>query len=786
MAPPSPSNAGSEAPPQVLGAVHRFFETSLYLMLLTSLLTVISTGKLDPATSVAALLALLAKGWRWRRGMPPELSEAAAKRWTIAYLIFFPVDFLFISMALAEGSQNQPLFAALLAVIHLLVFAMIVRLYSARATRDHLFLAMVAFAMVLVSAILTIDTAFLLFLVFFLLLCISTFMGLEMRRSAEGAVSPPLATGTPAAHRLHRALGLTTAGLSVGAVLFAGFIFLLLPRITAGFLSSYNFQPTVLSGFSDAESQLGQIGSIKLNPAVVMRVKQITGKIGPEYWRGSALTNFDGSRWFTPPHSTRVVELRGSDDPTAWSHLWWEGLDLGTFDRERYQQMWETRRRLKATDTQVSYRVFLEPIGSDKIFMATQGTAVRGTFAPGTARLNQRRRGFLNVDVANSVSNPAHNYSRLVYDAQSVKMSFPAALLREAGTELPPSIPKWYLQLPHLDPRIQQLTEQITAGAPTQYDKVIAVQRHLLTRYVYSLEMNGQSLAGFLFDRKAGHCEYFATAMAIMLRTVGIPTRYARGFLGGEYNDVGDNWIVRARDAHSWVEVYFPDIGWVTFDPTPPAPTGLRGFLHRLGLYWDAAELMWINWVVNYNFQQQDALGRNLQRQSARWSTRTYAWLRGNYDQTVWAMGRFRRELIRLARDAPLAMAMLFLSVAGGILYLLKRRALLEWLAVRFGVRLRKEQQSQLVTLYYQQMLRLLAKRGWKKTPGQTPREFATTLCALPEAAPIVPPVQAVTSIFEAARYGSAAVDFPQLAAQLEALRRSHPLTPPRRCATSC
>ena len=774
-APHAPPPAADSAP--VLSAVNRFFETSLFLLLLTGVLTVIGTGKLDPVSSLVALTILMVKGWRWRRHLPAELSESTARRLTIGYLLFFPIDFFFISMALAEGSQSVPLFAALLAVIHLLLFTMLVRLYSARTTRDYMFLAMVAFALVLVSAILTIDTAFLAFLVTFLLLCISTFMGLEMRRSAEGAASPPLATGTPAARRLNRALGLTTAGLSIGALVLGGFIFLLLPRVTAGFLSSYNFQPTLLTGFDDDETRLGQIGTIKQSPAVVMRVKPLRGQIGMEYWRGSAFTNFDGVAWTTPPHPTRRAE-RYDRDMDAWYQIWWEGADTGPFSREGYRKLMELRQRLKAYPREVTYRVFLEPIGSDKIFMATQGAGLRGTFAPGSDPMGLRRGSSLHVDMTHSVSNAARNFSRLIYDVRSVKRAQPAELLREAGTEITPEIRRWYLQLPeNLDPRIKQLAEQITASEKTQYDKVAAIERYLRTEFMYSLELTGASLPDFLFKTKTGHCEYFASAMAVMLRTIDIPTRYARGFLGGEYNDVGNDWIVRARDAHSWVEVYFPEIGWATFDPTPPAPAGLRGFLHRLSLYWDAAELLWIDWVVNYNFQQQAALGSNVRRETARWNQRLYQWARGIYDEAVVAVGRFRRQLMNMAHEAPGSMAALLLSAVLGVLYLWKRRALLEWLAVRYGVRLGRSQETQLVTLYYQQILGLLAKRGAQKSPGQTPREFAAALGASPQTAPLAPTVQAATVIFEEARYGAAPPNLPELARLLDALR-SLPRTP--------
>jgi len=83
-------------------------------------------------------------------------------------------------------------------------------------------------------------------------------------------------------------------------------------------------------------------------------------------------------------------------------------------------------------------------------------------------------------------------------------------------------------------------------------------------------------LANFLFERKEGHCEYFASAMAVMLRSLAIPSRVVNGFRGGEFNDLNGQYVVRASDAHSWVEAYFPGHGWVGFDPTPASSLPLN------------------------------------------------------------------------------------------------------------------------------------------------------------------------------------------------------------------
>src|SRR3989449_6574367 len=125
---------GSSAAP--LSAIRRYFEISLYLLLLTSVLTLVATGKLDLVSGMASSAALLVKGYRWSRGCRPELSHRAATWLVASYFVFFPIDLWGFSRALAAGAPSPALYAALLAAIHLTLFAMVVRLYSASTTRS--------------------------------------------------------------------------------------------------------------------------------------------------------------------------------------------------------------------------------------------------------------------------------------------------------------------------------------------------------------------------------------------------------------------------------------------------------------------------------------------------------------------------------------------------------------------------------------------------------------------------------------------------------------------------
>ena len=164
----------------------------------------------------------------------------------------------------------------------------------------------------------------------------------------------------------------------------------------------------------------------------------------------------------------------------------------------------------------------------------------------------------------------------------------PPADLRKASTEYPTRSATSICSCRTLDPRIKPLADQITSQHRESIRQSCQLERYLNTHYAYTLDLTGprasDPLANFLFVRRSGHCEYFASAMTVMLRAEGIPARYVTGFLPGEYNDVGGDYIIRQSDAHAWVEVYFPGYGWITFDPTPPGDAKSGGLFARLGL----------------------------------------------------------------------------------------------------------------------------------------------------------------------------------------------------------
>jgi transglutaminase-like putative cysteine protease len=629
--------------------------------------------------------------------------------------------------------------------VHFLIFVSIVRFYSAVTDRDALFLSMLSFASILAAAVLTVDTTFLILFFIFLLFGISTFVGMELRRGALGAVSPPLHLHTERDRKLNRALSLSALSVACGSIMIGGVLFFFFPRFSAGYLGRASFNPSLMSGFTE-NVELGQIGEIKKNSAVVMRVQ--TGKpIGYDRlrWRGIALTSFDGRRWSTPEHNAQ--KLQPDDD--GWIRTA------------------EVPHKTDSPKPEMIYTVYLEPLATDAIFVPGKVISLKGNFnGENSNSFAAIRRTYIFRDSTDTLLNPFHNYSAIRYAGFSLLLPMDATKLRAASTEYSIDIASTYLQLPHeLDPRIPELAKQITKNARTPFDKSLAIESYLRNRFTYTLNLTGKPgddpLAHFLFETRAGHCEYFASAMTIMLRTLGIPTREVNGFLPGEYNDLGGDYIVRASDAHSWVEVYFPGLDWQTFDPTPAAPENESGFLTRLGQYADWMEITWSEWVIGYDFAHQMVMAQSLQRSSRDFSDSLRAWyarqqLRGRRWMKSWHNGP--GVLIPLT-----VLAFLILLRFDALTAILRRL----WLSWQLRSPKTARSNPQLASGLYAELLRVLARRGLKRDMSQTPLEFAAAV----NAPNLAPPVREFTQLYAHARFGDAPCDTTRLRQLLDQVR---------------
>jgi transglutaminase-like putative cysteine protease len=470
--------------------------------------------------------------------------------------------------------------------------------------------------------------------------------------------------------------------------------------------------------------ELGQIGEIKKNSTVVMRVQ--TGKpvaYDRLRWRGIALTNFDGKRWSTSDQTAQKLE----PEADGW---------IRTAD---------PMRKTDSPYPRMIYTVYLEPVATDAIFVPGKVMSLKGNFS-GESRnsLSAARRTFIFRDSTDTLMNPFHNYGAIRYSGFSLLLPMDAARFRAASTEYSSDITSTYLQLPAaLDPRITELAKQTTKSARTPFDKALAIETFLRTRYTYTLNLTGKPgddpLSHFLFETRAGHCEYFASAMTIMLRTL----------------------IVRASDAHSWVEVYFPGADWQVFDPTPAAPENEADFLSSMGKYVDWMEITWSEWVIGYDFAHQITMAQNVQRSSRDLSESFRAWYA---QQQI----RGRRWIKSWSNGLSVSIALMVLA----FLILLRfdpLSAMLQRLWLSWQLRSAKAARTnpQLASRLYAELLRLLARRGMIREVSQTPLEFAVAM----DSPNLAPAVREFTQLYTHARFGGAPCDAMRLHQLLDQVR---------------
>jgi len=722
------------APPT---AVHRYFELSLFLLLTVGFLALVTTGKLDIISLFIGTTALVAKALRFRHHERAELSPDTIKTLSALYLVFLLVDLFLLSGGLPDGLVP--------AGTHLVFFTVAMMLFSARTNRAYLWLALLAFLELLIAATLTVDTLFLIFFFLFLVIAISTFISFEIKRSAERASRfAEVAAGSAPGRRLQRALLATSIIVAVGTLLLSVVFFFALPRFATGYGSAFAFQPQQISGFSN-EVTLGDIGTILQNPAVVMRVRAEGGdplRLEGLKWRGIALARFDGRRWYTASRVTTVLPAT----PDGRLNLAEAGLQP-----------------LVATDQgRVRYSVLLEPISSSVLFAAAVPVELRARFR------------VMGVDESGALINFRQAYGIINYEVVSATGRPPADELRATPTDYPPYIRDRYLQLPRLDPRVAELARQATAGLTNPYDKAAALEGYLRTRYGYTLELpatpEDDPVAQFLFVRREGHCEYFAAALAVLLRTEGIPARLVNGFQTGEYNEVGENYIVRASDAHTWVEVYFPGVGWVEFDPTPPDPARVRTWWTTAQHYYDAFDLWWDEWVINYDESHWVRTLRGVgDTARSAWDARW--WLRRMRRQAAAELNQQVEDFFAGPYAAPGIAGLVLL-----ILLVLRGRALYDWGHARWLLRngrSRRGLSAHEATLVYHQLLRALRRRGYRKAAAQTPLEFAAELPA-PELAAAV---GEFTRLYNHVRFGRQRAASPRL---IELLRHVQAWKPAR------
>jgi transglutaminase-like putative cysteine protease len=698
--------------------VERFFQFSLLGLVASGYLAVAGSGYLDVPTILLTAAGLLLRALLICDWLRFEISDRAATRATIVYTAFYIADYLALSQDFLD------------ATVHLVFFLAVVKILTAKTNRDHLYTAVIAFLELVAAAILSVNFNFFLFLALYLLFAMAALTSGEIRRSMNN--TGVAFTARSGFKRFHPRLATLTLIVTAGILAMTAGLFFVLPRTADAALSRLISTRIRLPGFSN-QVNLGEIGEIKNTSRAVMHVR-MWGPQQAQKWRGGALVDFDGKRWSNPNPRRESIAVRAGEA---------EFVPTGA---------------RPAGGRRLNYEVSFDGISTNALFFAGTPESVLRMQAKTIARIEG---GGYRLDRVPPPGFRYEAYSLIEETPENAPPQFP-----------PPKLPLQsrarYLQLPYLDDRIPALAREWTVGLPTELERTRAIERRLRKDFGYTLQLPSRELpdplANFLFERRKGHCEYFASAMTVMLRAVGIPARLATGFQSGIYNPMTDLWLVRSSDAHTWVEAWIPGRGWSTFDPTPPDPNPPGyGLLARLNLYLDAAQTFWQQWVVGYDAGQQGSLAdrfeQRVRRAGLSWVDTAVA--RGS-DWNARSMAWARRHGLRAA--IAIAMAVCLLALGPPLLRLLRMRHRVE--------RVRRGQASVAdATVLYRRMLQIVRHHGYQKPAWFTPAEFASSLAGSPLAAP----VREFTLAYNALRFGGRTEIAPRLSTLLDELEQRRP-----------
>lgn len=675
-------------------------------------------------------------------GAPEGSSALSTQFWNTAVLLAFAwfwVEFAWLGQELLSAG------------VHFLIALMVNKLFNLQQRRDFLQLYAITLMMVLASAGLTSDLWYGTVVVLYLLAGIWTLLlyqlFMERHHVSTGLLIGACAQDSGAPIRsIDARFFWTTNAFACCAFGLTLVIFFAIPRIGTGFFQKQATTGIRTAGFSE-KVDLGSIGPIKLDDSVVMRV-EFPNKNGtpgePLYLRGMAYDWYNGQSWV---NTSRRRRLSGNQADKTF-----------TLPNTRINPL-PTRAPI------VPYDILLEPLDTPVLFGPSMPRSLEGGF------------NTLQVDAMGGIYLPVPANSRVQYRVWSSQAALIGPVSAAANVEYPEDVRRHFLQLPAMGHQVWEFSHEVTRLAVTPLEKVQALFHVLQRDYRYSLDLprgtSNHPIEDFLFARKTGYCEHYATALVILLRAVDVPARLVTGFMPSEWNEYGEYVTVRQRDAHAWVEVYLPESGWVTFDPTPnvtarPATT----LWSTWGRFFDSMRLQWDRLIVQYSAHDQLAVVRSVKdgtesvraRMSEVWTALTEPL----FVRLAWLI-----DLLTRSNTFGL-MALLGLLLIGWGAFR-GATTVLRWIRREQGAACTPDEIA--AQQFYAQALRALRAHGFTKPASATPREFFTNVAAAwEEAAPSLVPL---TDLYYRVRFGGERVSANDVQVADELLARLRALPAP-------
>lgn len=685
-----------------------------YLLSGLGLIALTFGGELSPVT-MAVIAGLFIASWFAERPLidKPEY----ARSWTIMLVGAMGVQ-------LMRGVTGGPVLALAMEFAAMLSIS---RLFNRRTAADHQQIAVLAFMHLIAATVLTTDLGYAALFVAFVIATPWMLAMTHLRVEIEShyPLQREQSHGVDARRVLDskRIVGprflAWTALLSLPLFVITLGLFLLFPRVGLGLVGLGNARGQQVAGFGN-DIELGGFGVIRDDPTVVVRVtpSRDLNPLERDLYlrlRGTAFDRYDGRRW-----------TRSTEAPQPFNSM----SDYYGLKRD------------PVPGQDLELKIVLDRLEEPVLFMPA-GTV--GFRIPLRGVRRQRARHHVTRGHGLDIRYQSNEELGIVYTAvvgtrpqdRDVPVAEDVSLTR-------------YLQMPQGHGNVIELAQRITSGADNRLQAAQRLMSYLREegRFRYSLEQpevpEGKTpLEVFLFDAKYGHCEYYATALAIMLRSIRIPARNVTGFVGGKYNSYGRYYALRQGDAHSWVEALIPGRGWVTFDPTPPAHavmgppntvwTGMQEML-------DAVRTYWMTRVIGYDLRTQVTFLKNMR-----------SWFKTGLD-----FGGKKTT----TKDTPDAETRGGGDTLPGVQYVLLLLALLAVGWALWKVRGRSErgpalsQDARRAKHLYEHLERVLARQGHGRPPATTPQAHAQQL--KDRDYPAARTVERVTEAYLASRFGGA------------------------------
>ena len=680
-----------------------------YLLVLAALAAVASTGALAPTSALAFALAA-ALSFNVEGGSRIGLAlDRAVMVVRVAALALFAAVAWRLWRRLPDPDVG-PAFDLLLCLLGY-------KLFFRRVHRDYVHVAALTFLLVVVASTIAHSFVFIATFALYVVVAVWALILFHLRREMEenylikhSAQAPSQKVGVGRILGSRRVVGGTffvaTAGMAATVFLGAVAIFMLVPRVGAGFAVGVTRMSGSAAGFAD-EIAIGRYGT---RPAhrrdVVLRatLPDLFARDDDDaarnraadalYFRGAAYDGYEGGRWV---HSHKP-ELRTIVEPSAGRYR--IGEERGALDDDLAAG--GLRQEIEAIGIPASVLVAVDRPRAFELPATKLGAA-------GSLRVFPRWSGEAALRVGGGEGDTFITLSHAHY----VAYSRPAGGGPDAVPALTPTVRAAYLAVPEdLARRLANLAA--TVGGPDLDDgaTIAAVTRALREKHGYTLEPRPapagvDPVESFLLGEHAGHCELFASAAVLLLRLRGVPARYVTGFRGGEWNGVGNYVAVRDDRAHAWAEAFVADRGWIRVDATPPgAPLPRAGHVSEM---MDALDYFWNRWVVGYDLGRQLELarraGRHLAAPARRTSPARIVSVAAGACLLVallLAARRVRRRYVRTARET----------------HEITRSAI--WTAPRLGP----------VERLYRRTLGRLARAGCPRRRNETPHEYAVRVRA--------------------------------------------------------